>query len=161
VKVTLNNNQFGALVSFVFNVGVAAFASSTLLRLLNKGDYLSVPGQLSRWNKITVNKKKIPSDGLTHRRSAEIALWSTGAVFTSPSNIATIEHRPLLKSKTLQGLSLTSAGAVGSQLTEAATQIQMVADYSETLKTVFIITMLAGIALATYGRLRLRNEEHV
>jgi lysozyme len=71
VKVELNQNQFDALVSFVFNVGEHAFAKSTMLRLLNMGDYGSVPGQLMRWNKAGGKVVK----GLNTRRSGEVAMW--------------------------------------------------------------------------------------
>lgn len=73
IKVKLNANQFGALVSFAYNVGLEAFKNSTLLRLLNAGDYKSVPDQLRRWNK---NDGKVMK-GLTNRREAEIVLWNT------------------------------------------------------------------------------------
>ena len=46
VKVPLNDNQFSALVSFVFNVGEGAFAKSTLLKKLNEGGYGLVPACL-------------------------------------------------------------------------------------------------------------------
>lgn len=72
VDVPLGGNQFAALVSFVFNVGSGAFKDSTLLRLLNRGDYLSVPGQLKRWNKSGGRVLK----GLVRRREAEAKLWS-------------------------------------------------------------------------------------
>ena len=39
VTVPLNDNQFATLVSFMFNVGIANFESSTLLTLLNRGWY--------------------------------------------------------------------------------------------------------------------------
>jgi lysozyme len=39
VKVTLQQNQYDALVSFIYNVGASAFGDSTLLRMLNLGDY--------------------------------------------------------------------------------------------------------------------------
>ena len=39
VLVEINQNQFDALVSFVYNVGIANFKKSTLLKKLNKGDY--------------------------------------------------------------------------------------------------------------------------
>lgn len=51
VKVPLSQNQFDALVSFVYNVGTGAFGSSTLLRLLNAGDYSGAASQFDRWNK--------------------------------------------------------------------------------------------------------------
>lgn len=72
VKVKLTQNQFDALVSFVFNVGGGAFRKSTLLKLLNKGQYDAVPAQLMRWNR--AGGKALP--GLTRRRVEEAALWS-------------------------------------------------------------------------------------
>jgi lysozyme len=71
VSVPLNQDQYDTLVSFVFNVGEPRFKSSTLLRLLNDGDYTSVPAQLMRWNKAGGRVDK----GLNNRRSNEVALW--------------------------------------------------------------------------------------
>lgn len=51
VKVPLNQNQFDALVSFVFNIGANAFAKSTLLKLLNAGDYGGAAAQFMVWTK--------------------------------------------------------------------------------------------------------------
>jgi GH24 family phage-related lysozyme (muramidase) len=79
VKVDLDQAQFDALVSFTFNVGEAAFESSTLLKRLNKGDLAGVPEELKRWNKITVNGRKVASKGLTRRRAREARLFTTGA----------------------------------------------------------------------------------
>lgn len=72
VKVKLTANQFGALVSFAYNVGIGAFGESTLLRNLNAGDYAGVPAQLRRWNK---NDGKVMK-GLVNRRESEIKLWN-------------------------------------------------------------------------------------
>ena len=77
VIVPLNDNQFSALVCFVFNVGSGNFLASTLLKNLNAGWYSQVPAQLSRWNKITVDGVEKISNGLIRRRAAEGALWST------------------------------------------------------------------------------------
>lgn len=49
VRVPLEQHQFDALVSFAFNVGDGAFRGSTLLRLLNAGDYDGAAGQFSVW----------------------------------------------------------------------------------------------------------------
>lgn len=79
VKVPLNDNQFDALVIFAFNVGVAAFERSTLLRLLNAGNYVAVPEQLMRWVKdqkmVKGKRVTVTIEGLVNRRAAEIALW--------------------------------------------------------------------------------------
>lgn len=71
VKVSLNQNQIDALSSFIFNVGVQAFADSTLLKKLNTGDYAGAANEFPRWNKVTVDGVKQVSDGLTYRRAIE------------------------------------------------------------------------------------------
>ena len=73
VKVPLNQNQFDALVSFTFNVGVGAFTSSTLLKVLNQGQYDQVPTQLLRWTRAAGQVVQ----GLVNRRQNEIDLWNT------------------------------------------------------------------------------------
>lgn len=71
VKVKLNQNQFDALVSFVYNVGSGAFSTSTLLKELNQGDYKAASAQFPRWNKS--GGKVLP--GLVTRREKEKALF--------------------------------------------------------------------------------------
>jgi len=78
IRVPLDNYQYGALVSFVFNVGIGAFLGSTLLRLLNDNRHDLVPQQLMRWNKATIDGKRVELPGLTRRRAAEAQLWSKG-----------------------------------------------------------------------------------
>lgn len=67
VKVPLSQNEFDALVSFAFNVGVGAFQKSTLLKELNKGNRYGAANELLRWNKAGGKVLK----GLTNRRKAE------------------------------------------------------------------------------------------
>jgi GH24 family phage-related lysozyme (muramidase) len=71
VKVPLTDDQFSALVSFVYNIGATEFAGSTLLQLLNQKDYQGAADQLLRWNK--GGNQELP--GLTRRRQAERALF--------------------------------------------------------------------------------------
>ncbi len=73
VIVPLNQNQFDALVSFVFNIGCGNFKSSSLLRVLNSGNYEKIPEQMKLWCYV---KEKV-SKGLQKRREAEIKLWRT------------------------------------------------------------------------------------
>lgn len=73
VTVDLNENQFGALVSFAYNVGIGSLQSSTLLKLLNAGDYAGAADQFLRWNK---SRGKVLT-GLTRRREAERAVFLT------------------------------------------------------------------------------------
>lgn len=75
VKVQLTDAQFGALVSLVFNIGVGNLASSTLLKLLNAGDYAGAAEQFLVWNKGRVGGKLVALRGLTRRRKAERAMF--------------------------------------------------------------------------------------
>ena len=67
----LNQNQFDALVSLAYNIGVGAFVNSTLLRLLNTGDTQAASAQFAHW--IYSNGQKL--DGLAARRAAEAELF--------------------------------------------------------------------------------------
>lgn len=81
VKVPLTDNQFAALVSFSFNVGVGALQSSTLLKKLNAGDYASVPSELMKW--VNAGGKKV--NGLINRRRADGALFGTKGITLKPN----------------------------------------------------------------------------
>lgn len=67
VQVPLTQGQYDALVSFAYNLGLAALKSSTLLRLLNARNYAGAAAQFGRWNR--AGGKVLP--GLTRRREAE------------------------------------------------------------------------------------------
>lgn len=74
VKVKLDDNQFSALVSFVFNFGETKFRSSTLLRVINTDPYSpNVAVQFRRW---VYADGKI-SQGLIRRREAEVKLYQS------------------------------------------------------------------------------------
>lgn len=77
VKVPLTQSQFDALVSFVYNVGVGAFRRSTLLRLLNAGDYAGAAAQLPLWR----NAGGRVVQGLVNRRAAEVAMFAGGGQY--------------------------------------------------------------------------------
>jgi lysozyme len=77
VKVPLNQNEFDALVSFAYNVGVSAMRGSTLVRLLNaRIDRSLVAQQFSRWS--YAGGKLL--DGLLRRRERERDLFLTPPV---------------------------------------------------------------------------------
>ena len=72
IKVPVTANMKAALVSLAYNIGTGAFASSTLLRLLNSGaDKKLVADQFLRWNKVQGKEVK----GLTNRRKLERELF--------------------------------------------------------------------------------------
>jgi lysozyme len=67
VRVGLTQNQFDALCSFIFNVGTHAFEQSTMLKLINKGDFDGAAQQFNHW--------VIPIS-VTSRRMSEKAQFS-------------------------------------------------------------------------------------
>ena len=71
VKMPMTQCEFDALCSFVLNVGAGAFQKSTLLKKLNRWDYVSVPDELRKW--VRANGKRC--QGLANRREKEILLW--------------------------------------------------------------------------------------
>lgn len=71
VDVELTENQFEALVSLSFNIGINAFRKSTLVKLLNTGDYLSTSMEFQKWSKVD----GVRSKGLLCRRYAEAAMF--------------------------------------------------------------------------------------
>lgn len=123
-NVDLNQNEFDALVSFVFNVGAEAYRRSTARRRLNRNDRMGAADALTWWNKATVGGVLREVAGLTRRRAAERAVFLTPAnppIVREPNNIAEnsrvtpIEDAPrrdnIAESRTVQGA--TVAGGAG------------------------------------------------
>lgn len=75
VKVQLRQNQFDALVDFVFNLGRGNFSGSTLLKKINASDFKGASSEFEKWNRAG----GIVRSGLTRRRFAERDLFLQGA----------------------------------------------------------------------------------
>ena len=71
VEMPLSQHQFDALVSWTYNLGPSNLNSSTMLKVLNQGDYEDVPAQIKRWNKAS----GVVKEGLIRRREAEALLF--------------------------------------------------------------------------------------
>ena len=72
INVSLNENQFSALVSFTFNLGSGILKASTLRMKLNRGEYDKIPQEIKRY--CFAGGKKL--SGLARRREAEAALFA-------------------------------------------------------------------------------------
>jgi len=163
VSVPLTQGQYDALVSFVFNLGGGNFRSSTLLKKLNQGLYNDCPEQILRWNKARVAGKLTVLNGLTRRRAAEAAVFSRDAKLPSdeggpigPQKVtAAASTKPLAKSKTMAGAGVAGAATA---LSEIAPQIEALVPYSESMKTLFLLCAIGGIALVAYSRFKDHKE---
>jgi GH24 family phage-related lysozyme (muramidase) len=129
-SVSLNQNEFDALVSFVFNVGVGAYRNSTARKRLNRGDRVGAAEALTWFNKATVSGVLREVTGLTRRRAAEKALFLTPVnppIVNDPNKVSEntritpIEDTPrrdsLGDSRTVQGAVVAGgAGAAASTI---------------------------------------------
>ena len=116
IKVHLNDNQFGALVSFAYNVGLGNFKKSSVLRVVNARQFDQVPRRLALWNKAGGRVLK----GLVRRRGEEAALFMTPVgtaeiqpeTFGDKSIFDTPRGKPMHKSTTNAATLITVLGGV-------------------------------------------------
>ena len=75
----VNQNQYDALASFIYNIGTKGFNMSTLKKkvLANPNDP-TIKDQFLRWDKATIKGKKVTLAGLTKRRKREVKLYFMG-----------------------------------------------------------------------------------
>ncbi|THD63515.1 lysozyme [Phenylobacterium sp.] len=92
VFATLTQNQFDALASFVFNIGLDSFHQSGVLRRLNEGSLIQAACAMELWRKANVGGERIVVDALVRRRSAEKTLF-----LTPPGGVWVPAPSPILK----------------------------------------------------------------
>lgn len=169
LRVKLNGNQYGAVVSLVFNIGVGAFTKSSLLRALNRGQK-NVSREFGMWVKGTVNGKRKTLPGLVRRRAEEAALFATptsledkivkqppitGAseetVEARDNKLGVEEARTKTPWKTLIGGGLAAAIAPVLQVYE---QLKTSFSSSPMIATALSVVALVGIGYAIYSFVR-------
>lgn len=144
IDVEVTDNQFAALVSWTYNVGVPAMRKSTLIRKLNQGDYGAVPRELARWNKVKGNTNQ----GLSNRRAAEAGLWAKG------SFVASREVEP---SEPAKPSAAGEAGTLGGIAAAAATAAPALTGLSGVHWMVGVALVAGAVALAAIWLLRKRE----
>lgn len=87
VKYPITQDQFDALVDFTYNLGVADFETSTLLKLLNSGDIAGAANEFPKWDHARVNGQEVEVPGLLARRMQERTLFlrMTAAATVAPA----------------------------------------------------------------------------
>ncbi|MFZ5544412.1 MAG: lysozyme [Pseudomonadota bacterium] len=122
-------HQLAAMVSLAYNIGLAAFAKSSVLRLHNAGDPQAAARAFGLWNKYRdpKTKKLQVADGLTSRRLAEAALYlEPDEAAPQPMPQAVAEESKLAASPIAQAGTVTLATGVVSALAEAREQAGIV-----------------------------------
>jgi lysozyme len=137
VDVDLSDNQFAALVSWAYNVGVSAMRRSSLVRRLNAGDYDAVPTELAKWNRVKGQVVR----GLSNRRAAEAGLWARGA-FVASRNIAPTDGGLSAKeaaTRTGTGKAAVTVGTAGV--------VSTIAQHSDAISALGFVGPVIGVAL--------------
>lgn len=117
LKVPLASQEFSALVSFAFNVGIGNFAKSSVLKAVNAGDFAAVPRRLQLWTK--AGGKVLP--GLIRRRAAEAELFvgeaesGLGRLPVEP-----VEGKPVYGSTTNLAVVISALAGIASTLIASA-----------------------------------------
>lgn len=167
IKVILSDNQYGALVSFDFNVGhgkkglrdgfveLRNGQPSTLLRTVNAGLFANVPSEMLKWVKVN----GVKDDGLVNRRNSEGGQWVKGAYVRGA---AITPDAPLPSWKTAlstlhlklkaAGTTIAGLGIGGAQLKDVGTQFQSYATAWHSLATVGIALCVLGVILEVFHK---------
>lgn len=184
VKVQLNTNQMGALVSLAYNIGLAGFRRSTVLRRVNKAQFADAARAFHMWNKArNAAGELVVMRGLVRRRAAEAELFMTPAYFVEPI-INTPKPRPALPympetdldrseepvegddrsltaSRTVIGSTIAGGASAAIPVVEEVTHaITPLAAYSEYIYIALTVLGVAGALLAIYARVSDRNKGH-
>lgn len=166
----LTDNQYGALCSFVFNLGVPPKA--TLWNVLKARNFDAVPAQLVRF--VYGGGKKL--QGLVRRRNAEVELWSkdepgseqrelpsstTREVDTPPA--AGAEAKSLAKSKTVWAGAVTATAGVAEGARQVQALVAPQAAYSDYLANlggiVAAVIVACGVAVIVFRYLDARKAK--
>lgn len=169
VKVDLEQHQFDALCSFIFNVGEDAFAKSTLLKKLNRGEYDAVPSELMKWTK--ARGKEL--SGLVRRRREEAAMWRKTALKASAKDWESrTQPEPTAPPKSMiqsrEGNAAVAAGAAGAitLATEALPALQGGAGLVQAISDALgrpaaicgVVIVLIAAAIWVWRKQRLEEE---
>lgn len=154
VKLTLNANQRGALVSFCYNVGPANFRKSSVLKRVNANRLNEVPGRLMLWNKAGGRVLR----GLTRRRAAE------GALFMRPVNTQdsteAIEETVGVEVEQDTGKPAGQSTTIWSTIGAFATTLIAALQGLETYVAIAVIVVAAGFAAWIIRERMKKKTEH-
>lgn len=105
VTVPLTQYQFDALVSLVYNIGAGNFSRSTLLKMVNRGQFMAAAAQFKRHNTARDREtgKRIVLKGLTNRRLDEALLFQLAADEDPPWSIDSEKQAPLVEPQNYDG----------------------------------------------------------
>lgn len=155
-----NQNQFDAFVVFAFNVGVAGFKKSSVLKAHNRRDYQAAARAFALWNK--AGGKTWP--GLTRRRAAEAAMYLSGQPEDEPEPMPqrVEEERPMTAS-TINRASVVAGGtatvAAVSETVQTVNGLKHgVSELGDWLLPALLVLVIALCGYIVWERVKQRRE---
>lgn len=152
VKTPLTDQQFSALVSFAYNVGLGNFRRSSVLKAVVAGDLQAVPRRLNLW--VKAGGRTLP--GLVRRRAAEGAMFVAGGRDAPapdsglPAPVGPAQAKPPVASRTVRAALLAAAAALGQALATPTFWTAILA-----------LVVLGAAAFIIFDRIKKLKEEGV
>jgi lysozyme len=141
----LTQNQFDALTSFAFNVGVGQFKSSSPARYARQGRHDLVPARLMLWVKNDGRTMK----GLVNRRAAEGKLYAAAeTIYSRSASAAPVRGKPMSESRTAVTASAQGLGSVAVAVSYGAEIKENVVRMTEGLPVSTPVLLIGGMAVA-------------
>ena len=158
----LTQNMIDALFSFVYNIGRALFATSSVLKFINSGKLDKVPDAMRLYNKVSDRKTGalVVSEGLVNRRGSEIGQWVKGTYVSSAAVIVAAPPAidPAVKAKVTAVGSAVAGAATAIGATITSTQAQVAASGGRWTAGV-VIGVVASIILAIVASWHAKHSE--
>lgn len=146
-------NELGAMSMLAYNIGVANFAGSSVLKAHNAGDREAAARAFGLWIKGTVNNRKVTLPGLVTRREEEATLYAGGGAAVAPPAIApqAVEvagMKPLQESRTIKAAQLGGGlAAVTTITTQVGPVVEQVKAVGENIRAVTDLLPLPSVSL--------------
>jgi len=153
-----NENEFSAMVCFAFNVGIAGFKKSTVLKRHNEGDKEAAARAFGLWNK--AGGKTLP--GLTRRRMAEAALYLEPVAIAEVEMPQAIDPEKPMTASTINRASVVAGGtasiAAVTQTLGAINQVKAeVNTMGDWLVPALLVAVVGLCAFVVWERLKQRK----
>lgn len=154
-----NENEFSAMVCFAFNVGVAGFRKSSVLKSHNRGDKQAAARAFGLWNK--AGGKTLP--GLTRRRMAEAALYLEPVAIDEVHMPQAIDEERPMTASTINRAGVVAGGtatvAAVSETIQTVNGLKHgVSELGDWLVPALLVAVVALAGYIVWERLKQRRE---
>lgn len=160
---TPNENEFSAMVCMAFNIGLAGFRKSSVLKAHNKGDKEAAARAFQLWDKATVGGVKKTLPGLTRRRMAEAALYLEPVAIDEVEMPQRIEPERTMADSSINRASVVAGGtatfAAVTQTLQAVNQVKAEVDtMGNWLVPALLVAVVGLCAFVIWQRFDMRNR---